>query len=99
MHVSKRLTHRRPAANCGTARPKGRSDKISNVSNEDLRVGTVREKPIYAPLQPHWISLETEQFTMAQMADDHVPTQAESVFGSRPLEDFKGLGEASFWCK
>jgi hypothetical protein len=50
----------------------------SIVSQTKTCVGTAREKPIYAPLQPHLISLETEQFTMAQMADDHIPSQAES---------------------
>ena len=50
----------------------------SVMSQMKTCVGMVREKPIYAPLQPHWSSLETQQFTMAQMAEDHVPTQAES---------------------
>jgi len=40
-------------------------------------VQAVRDKPIYMPLQPHFINLGSGQYTMAQLADTGIPTPSE----------------------
>jgi hypothetical protein len=40
-------------------------------------IAEVRSRPEYALLRPHFNALGTSSFTMAQLADDRIPTPAE----------------------
>jgi TonB family protein len=41
-------------------------------------INVIRAKPTYASLQPHLIDLNTGRYTMAQLADERIPTPEES---------------------
>jgi hypothetical protein len=41
-------------------------------------INAIRAKPIYASLQPHLIDLNIGRYTMAQLADERIPTPEES---------------------